>query len=236
MKRSNTLSTLTKSSHGFKLLLVTLCCLLFSVTTKAQLSGLNFEDAINLKPGQYEFVLDMNVNYMTYSGQTYKSFNCYGTFMRIGVHQQIDLKISYNRLSWDTWSDGLNLVQISPKFSSKNGVIALRLPFGVLFEKNDYVSEGEKKYNTSCVVSPKLIITPVQKKIFRLNLVPMSEFLFSKGSPGMTLIGMDVGLGFSSNFDKWSIRPEGGAVVPIGDNNGFIWHVGLSGSIILGSK
>ena len=129
-----------KIFQSMQLLLLSLLITLFSTTLPAQYTSLNYEGAQVLQPGQFEFALNFGSVYETYSGNTERLFYRPGTFFRFGVHEQIDLKISYDRLFWDNWENGFNLVQFGPKFSTKNQRFAIRLPFGIYFQKYQYTT------------------------------------------------------------------------------------------------
>jgi len=210
--------------------LVFLMISLLSLAAYPQISGPNFEGAGTLKPGQFEFAANNSSEYSINLGKTEKYFHSFGTYIRLGVKKQIDLKLAYNRLSVGRYNDGLNLIQISPKFSSKNGKFALRLPFGVLFEKYEY--HGTSEYETFFLISARVFYTPVSKRIFELSIIPMSEIYFHKAGGSTTSYGLNLGLGFSNNFDIWSIRPEAGALFMCEFN----WGLGISGTFTIGGR
>jgi hypothetical protein len=213
-----------------KLLLITLC-FLSSLSMRGQISAPNFESAKNLETGQLEIALSFSPEYNLYSGDIEKFFHSYGVFTRIGVQKQIDIKLSYNRLLVGDYDDGLNIIQISPKFSSKSGVIALRVPFGIMFEK--YEVSGGKEFETWFTLSPRIILTAVSKKSFKLSFIPMSETHFYKGGGNSTFVGLNIGMGFSSDFNIWSVRPELGTFFYVKDFSGSLWSFGLSASYII---
>lgn len=226
-----------KIFQSLQLLLLSLLLAFFSTTLPAQYTNLNFEGAQALQPGQFEFALNFGSVYETYSGNTERALYRPATFLRVGVHKQIDLKISYDRLFRNNWENGFNLVQFGPKFSTKNQRFAIRLPLGIYFQKYQYTSEGESNYDTFYAFSPRVIITALKKSVVELNVIPYGEFLFDKGSPGSSLLGLNIGLGFSNNFDVWSIRPEGGIEFPLAESSEYyLWSFGISGSYIIGSK
>ncbi len=63
---------------------------------------------------------------------------------------------------------------------------------------------------------------------------PMGEVLFSNET--LFFAGIDLGLGFSSDFSWWSIRPEGTILIDPQNTNDYIWKVGISASILIGGR
>ena len=236
MKNAIKFTTGTCTTETFSRWLAFLLVILLPFSSITQITMLTFEGAKTLEPAQFEIGVMTNPLYVFCCGDTDKFLNRYGTFGRVGVHPNIDLKISYSRMYWEKWKDGMNLIQFGPKFSTNNGRIGFSLPFGIFFEKNEYYSEyGVEKYDTFYGLSPRLILNAVNKRVFELNLNPAGEFLFDKGAEGSVLYGMDIGMGFSSNFDKWSIRPEGGIRFLTYNLEGFYWSIGISGAFRFGS-
>lgn len=228
--RINRRNDINRSKNLFLIMI----CISFTLSMHGQITAPNFEGAKNLKTGQIEMALTFNPEYTLYSGDIEKLFHSYGVFTRIGVHNQIDIKFTYNRLLVGEYDDGLNVIQISPKFSSKNGVVAFRVPFGIMFEK--YEANGGKEFATWFTLSPRIIITAVSKKSFELNFIPMSETYFYSGGGNSTFVGLNIGMGFSSNFNIWSIRPELGTSFNVRDFSGSLWSFGFSASYVIDWK
>lgn len=231
MKNINLRMNKKNSIDRCKKLFLAVSCLLLTWPTNGQISAPNFEGARNLNTGQLEMALSFSPEYNLYSGEFEKFFQSYGVFAKIGVHQQIDIKLSYNRLLVGDYDDGLNIIQVSPKFSSKSGVIAIRIPFGIMLEK--YEANGGKEFETWFILSPRIIITAISKKSFELNFIPMSETFFYSNGGNSTFVGLNIGMGFSSNFNIWSVRPELGTFFNVRDFSGSLWSFGLSASYII---
>ena len=223
-------------SRSISLFMSTMMALLLSFTATSQMSMLSFEGAEALGPARFETGVMINPLYVTFSGSNEKLFDRFGAYFRMGVHRNIDLKFSYARMYHEKMDNGMNFVQFGPKISDNSGRISLSVPFGIFFEKNKYSSEyGGDKYNSFYSLSPRLIMTAVQNRVIELNLTPTGEFLFDKGSEGTTLFGLAVGLGFSNNFDKWSVRPECGMRFLVDNIDVFYWSFGISGALRFGS-
>jgi hypothetical protein len=237
MKTKKPTSPARKTRSGLRFRLAYLMFAMLPVFSFGQISTLSFEEAATLSPAQFEAGIISNPLYATYSGTNEKLMDRHGAFLRVGVSKLFDVKLTYSRLFYDKWKDGVNLFQVSPKLGKANGRVGLSLPFSIFFKKNEYNAEyGVEKYESYYGLSPRLIMTVVQNRIFELNITPMAEFLFDKGAQSISIFGLDIGTAFSSNFDKWSVRPEGGFCFMAWNADVFYWSIGISGAFRFGGK
>lgn len=229
------------SKHKFSkawLFTVVLAFLMFT-QTYAQFSAQNYEGTYNLKPGQVELTPNYTFNYFPLSITKDDFANNLGLSVRVGLHKQIDIKASYNWL-FSTYIDTTDqtlwqIVDVGPRFSNKNGRIAFRLPMGIVFDQRQkFPSDTDVKYDVNFFISARMLFGAVKKQYFELMISPMGELLFSDKT--LFLGGLDLGLGFSSDFSWWSVRPEGTILIDPQNTNDYIWKVGISASIRIGGR
>ena len=169
----------------------------------------SFESARMLEKGDVE-LMGGYARYSVHDANEFESSNSNITArIGIGVTDKFNLKARYTRLTTPGGGSkaGMNYFEIAPKFSLKEDKIAAVVPLGFYFSKG-------AKYS---VVSPKLLFTYPQSKKFDLTLAIKSDIYFSGG----IMFGANLGAGFSSDLDKWAIRPE------IGLMSGGIWNAGI---------
>jgi hypothetical protein len=201
----------------------------------AQFSPQNFEGTHNLKPKQIELSSNYSFNYFPLNITKDDYANSVGVSVKVGLHQQIDIKVDYSWL-FSTYGDNIwHVVQIGPRFSNKDGRIAFRLPLGITFDQREkFPSDTIIEYDINYFISARMLFGVVKKQYFEMMLNPMAEVFFSNRT--LFLTGIDMGFGFSSDFSWWSIRPEGTILIDSKYSNDFIWKVGLSASIIIGGR
>ena len=208
--------------------------IMMPVLSLAQFSAQNYEGTYNLKPGQVELTPNYTFNYFPQSISLYDYANNLGLSVRVGLHKQIDIKADYNWL-FSTYGDNIwHVMQVAPRFSNKNGRIAFRLPVGITFDRKEHISEGSGSFDINYFVSARMMFGAVKKQYFELMISPMGEVFFS--TENLIMAGIDLGLGFSSDFSRWSIRPEGTILVDPQNTNDFIWKVGISFSATIGGR
>ena len=191
-------SIVTKTIAGI------LLAVLIQANGKSQIDISNFEPATSVEAGHF-------YNSFSYGAYFY-SFIGTGHFANIanygigyGIVKQLELKISYSLIHGE-WTDFLHLVQLTPKFSSKSGVIGIKGILGLYF-RNLEGGRDEKSFETFYRFSPRILFTPYSGRYVDLTFSPMADFLFEKGYT-MSYFGLNFGFGFSSNMSVWSIRPE----------------------------
>gem|GEM_PF-1288566 len=135
----------------------------------------------------------------------------YGGSVAFGLSENLSMKLRYERINIDNiqfWDikieeEGESLAvvdyfEIGGKLSLLKDHIAMSLPIGI------YYNEG----NTMTTLNPRLFFTLGGDK-FELSLIPKGTIFF--GEDDIAIIpGATLGLGFSSNLNKWAIRPEVG--------------------------
>ena len=172
--------------------------------------NLNYESARMLNKGQAE----VQGGVSTYSMENQSINTNYGGKLGFGITNRYNLKLRfeaivppkshlYNEFSWTYF-------EIDNKISL-NENLALSLP--ICF----YASEDGDGYS---VFDPRLYITMRHENTFEFTIMPKCHVFLGDGIAPMP--GISLGLGLSSDLNKWSLRPE------IGYDTYFSAGVGLS--------
>jgi len=117
-----------------------------------------------------------------------------------GINSKTNIFASYTRMRAageysDLSDEGMHYFEAGPKFALRPNRIAVATPLGL------YFSEGER----TAVLSPKFLFTwPSASNKFEFTIATKADIFWS----GSVLFGINMGLGFSSDLDKWAIRPE----------------------------
>ena len=179
-----------------------------------------YEKAGTLKKGGVE--LSGNYSHYTFSGggETAGANNNYGFRFGYGISDKFDLKLRYEHLAptgvfeFDDIDGGANIKGINyfslvPKFSLVRNKLSFLLPVSYYSYKETSDSGSDNIGLGS--VAPQILYTATNKTnradvTFGLK----ADCLLGSGG-GAVLWGLTVGGGFSTDLDKWAIRPEIGA-------------------------
>lgn len=164
--------------------------------------NLNFDSSRMLGKGAVE----IQGSASTYSYQTenddLKTWNQnVGGKIGIGFSEKYNLKFRFEALFY---SDGLNrnyaatYLEWENKFKLGNN-FALSIPLGTYIDR--YL--GGISY---IILDPRLYTTIYRGENFELSIIPKCHLFLGSGFAFMP--GISFGAGFSSNLNKWSIRPE----------------------------
>lgn len=115
-------------------------------------------------------------------------------------YERIDTKPQNTSFGKEINIGGANYLEISNKYKLKEGKMSASIPVGVyVFDKDE---------TPLFTLEPRIIYTFSQNDQFEFNLIPKAHIFF--GDVINYLPGINLGLGFSSNLNKWAIRPEFG--------------------------
>ena len=200
------------------LILSTLCSACFAPINST------FESARLLDKGEIE----LQGNYSSYHGSTFLEDgssninNNVGLAVGYGISDRFNMKFRYERmkikagdfefLGEEIKLPVINYFEISNKFQLKQDKIAFSLPLGIYTTKL-----GE---SVRFVLDPRFFFTFFQNEKFEVNLIPKAHIFIGNGVVFMP--GMNLGLGFSNDLNKWAIRPE------IGFDGYFTYGVGAN--------
>ena len=194
-----------------------ICAILFSCAF-APVNN-QYEKAGTLKKGNLELAGSITGYSFTGGGESASSNNNFGFRVGYGISDKFDLKFRYERLipaagfnsdfNGDEEIKGINYFTIVPKIALIPEKLSLLVPVSHYSYKE--VFNGEEVTGNLNSITPQLIYTlsnTKNKADFSFGL--KGDFLFGDGS-GSLLLGTTVGAGFSTDLNKWAIRPEIGA-------------------------
>jgi hypothetical protein len=103
--------------------------------------------------------------------------------------------------------NSLSYFEINNKLRLAKDNLAISLPLGAYVYNSTGSNEGTGGLGWFSF-DPRLYLTFFRSTgVFELTIIPKAHVLFGKlGGYGM--FGLSVGMGFSSDLDKWAIRPE----------------------------
>jgi hypothetical protein len=184
--------------------------------------NLTYDSAKNLQEGQIE----VNGSYSRYyvkddsSKSTAFLNNNYGFSVGYGVTDKYTVKLRYERITpslefqkifGSDISDefktmtSMNYFEINNKMMFVKDKIALGLPVGIYTFNGSSIDKGGLGW---VCLDPRLFVTFFRSTdIFDLTVVPKLHVLLGTFG-GYAQFGVSVGMGLSSDLDKWAIRPE----------------------------
>ena len=147
-------------------------------------------------------------------------------------YEYIDPTITFQNVFGEISEDflGMNSMsyfEITNKLMFIEDILTLSLPVGAYFYNSKAldVANGGMGWFT---LDPRLYISFFRKtNVFELSLVPKLHILVGTFG-GYVTPGISLGMGLSSNLDKWSIRPEIGydSYLSFGVGASFIFNTG----------
>lgn len=193
----------------------------------------NFDGTGSLERGQFEFIFNNNSLFpLDVDFDDMPNISSFGAGIGIGVHPQVDIKFTYNReYEFNTgenidFDENLNLLQLNVQISNKKQWFAFTLPFGMIFNRN---------FDNTFYAVPHFMFSPVRTNNFELIISPFGEVLYIPSSVYF-FAGTQIGLGFSSNFSVWSIRPVSSVFIGLENPEDILLSIGISVSFTIGGN
>lgn len=209
------------------------------MTGYGQFWPVNFDGAPALKPGQIETTLFFSGSYASSGGYSGTVGYLPGIKLGFGIAKNFDLKLSYSRSFYTIfnnkeWMDSKeNNITVIPKVSFAKGILGFKVPVSFILY-NDYPGKNLKVYY---IISPRLIISLHYKQYIECNISPFYElYMPGSGIKNTSLLGGNLGFAFSSNLNRWSVRPEAFLSYPIpgkGEISTLIYGWGIAATINL---
>lgn len=141
----------------------------------------------------------------------------WGFSLGYGVTNRYTLKLRYEYISpssifknvFDTKDYNnlfsLSYIEINNKLRLVKENLAISLPIGAYFYNRSALKGG---FGSMMSFDPRLYISFFRStNVFELSIVPKLHVLFGSGG-GAFYPGVSLGMGFSSDLNKWAIRPE----------------------------
>lgn len=181
-----------------------------------------FEKAGTLKKGNVELAGSFSDYSAGGLGGTEHTNSNFGLRAGYGITDKFDLKLRYERLvprdgfgGEDVFDEGdiraVNYFSIIPKVSLIPQKLSLLVPLSQYSYKEE--TDGKKIDRAFNSISPQIIYTLTgakNKSDFSFGL--KADCLLGNNGGGGVLLGTTLGAGFSSDLDKWAVRPEVGAL------------------------
>jgi hypothetical protein len=187
-----------------------------------------FEKAGTLKKGNLELMGNITGYSAAGGGESESLNNNFGFRLGYGISDKIDIKFRYERLMPTNNLDYENSSKVSyfsliPKFALLPGKFALLVPishYSANAEKDPRGEIIEEAYSFSSI-TPHLVYTVTNVKN-TVDFTPgLKADILIAGDGGGVLFGATLGAGFSTDLDKWAIRPEIG-VLSVGAGGAFV--------------
>lgn len=172
--------------------------------------GTHYDSAKSLKKNQLEASGSFTHYEVADEESNLVSNYNFGFRVGYGISDQFDVKIRYEILTPidNEAGDFLNPVHfgsIEPKLSFANNKLAFKLPLNIY--SNDFSTNSNPVFS----ISPAFMGTADLKKNIAESTLSLSyQHFFSEDL--ISLVGLNLGFGFSSNLEKWAIRPELGVL------------------------
>ena len=144
-----------------------------------------------------------------------------GVQLAYGVAERINFRARYEALIVEKNVDfTAHAFGFGPKFSLTEDAIAFYVPFG-------FATGGPISTEDTWQLHPTVILTTTHGNVFEFNASVKYILTFAEDTDD--LMAFNIGLGFSSDLEKFVFRPEGGMLINPGED-GYYWHwsVGLS--------
>lgn len=191
-----------------------------------------YEKAGTLQKGNTEISGHATGYSVSHFDRTEQTSNSYGLRVGHGITDKLDLKFRYENQSYTrNFDNRLKSVQyfsFIPKYAVEQGRLSLLLPISTYFTR--YEIEGNTYKENYASLTPMVIYTLTNRSNKAdLSLGMKYDLIF--GQEGNSFFGGFLGAGFSSNLDKWAIRPEVG--VSLADRKETYWNYGIGLQFIL---
>jgi len=213
-------------------LLFTLSVLLLLCCASCGVVPINntFEKAGTLKKGNVEAAGNISTYSdmsWTWNGNNTKyrfGIKNVGARLGIGLSDNTDLKFRYEHMVTSNLEGfkSMSYFSIVPKFALTADEFSLLVPISVYNYRNDNWSNESN--GTTGSIAPQLLYTFTNaKRNADLTLGVKGDVLFGGGG-AILLFGSSLGAGFSSDLNKWAVRPE---VAITFLNSALTWSYGI---------
>lgn len=187
------------------------CASVFSEMQSAKLAG----------PGHIEVTPSFSSVSVSSEGESEHIQNHLGIQAGLGINRIMDFRLRYEHISVDmetfdpesTESFGVNVLGFGPKFSLVKDRVAFYVPVGFAFGEDLEVSDTWQ-------IHPTLLVTLPISKYIEFNPSVKVLVPFQREQEG--LVAFNLGVGVSTNLEKWAIRPEIGFLYNPGESGHFM--------------
>ncbi len=143
-----------------------------------------------------------------------------GVQLAYGLTETMNLRFRYEYINVGDSLITAHAIGFGPKFSLAEDVIALYVPVG--FALGDDI-----KTEDSWQLHPTILLTSTHGDVLELNA--SVKYILTFAGDQDDLMAFNLGLGLSSDLERYAIRPEGGLLIDPGEDS-YYWHfsVGFS--------
>ena len=140
-----------------------------------------------------------------------------GLQLAYGLTETMNLRFRYEYIDAGDSLIIAHAIGFGPKFSLAEDVIALYVPIG--FALGDDV-----KTEDTWQLHPTILLTSTHGDVLELNASVKYILTFAEGRDD--LMAFNLGLGLSSDLERYAIRPEGGLLIDPGEDS-YYWHFSI---------
>jgi len=195
------------------LFLISSCAPVFSDLQSAKLVG----------KGNFEATPHFTTTSMTFDGETEHAQNHFGVQLGYGLFNRIDLRARYEYIDIEGDGGKANIFGLGPKISILEDRIAAYLPVGFAFG-------GDVEGIEEIEFQPTLLFTIPAGRYVEIN--PSAKGILSEED---FYLAFNLGLGLSTNYDLYVLRPEYGILVNPGEE-GYYSQFSVGATIYLFKK
>lgn len=168
-------------------------------------------------PGRFEITPSYTTASFSGGGETERATNQFGIQVATGLAARIDVRLRYEYIDFVPESEvGFSILDFGPKFGLVEDRLAIHTPVGFAFGSNVDASSESWMFRPTVLfthtINDYAEITTAGKGVIWLNEDDLDP-----------LLGANLGLGLSSNSDRWVVRPEFGFLRDPGEE-GTLWH------------
>jgi len=161
-------------------------------------------------------------------GEDAKLADEFGGILGVGVSESTELQFRLERIDFGQEDDGYQFLSFSPKFGLVTDKLAFMVPVGIYFG-------GGLAWQETFQIQPSLIGSVPVNENFEVNMsgrlvVPFNSDLYKWGILGL-------GIGVSSDLDRWALLPEISYSIALNDDTNDISDIlgyGLALTFYLG--
>ena len=168
-------------------------------------------------PGNFEITPGLTVATVSGDGESERTATQFGVRVATGLTSGIDLRLRYEYIDIaEDGGEGFNIAEFGPKFGLVADRLAIHAPVGFAF--GGQVTDRSE----SLVFRPTVLFThPISDQI---ELTTAGKgFIWLNDDSLDNLLGADLGLGLSTDLERWVFRPEFGFLKNPGED-GTLWH------------
>lgn len=197
-------------------------CLLgiFALSTAGCYTYSSLQSARLVDEGEVEITPSYSSQNYSFGGNSDRVAHQYGVQMGIGLAENFNGRIRYERIDWeDIGGDaGYNYIAVEPKIGLVKDAVAVSMPVGLWF--GEIINEDK-----SIQIHPSLHLTKIVSPVLELN-GSAKMLIFTEDFEDIIALNLGLGIG---NPDQVIIRPEIGWLFSPGDEGYYFhWSIGFS--------